>query len=750
MKIKLAETSGFCFGVKNAVEKTYEILDSRYECDTTKKYMFGKLIHNSTVIDEMIAKGIKIAQSVDEINDKSTVVLRAHGVSPEIKEQLEQKACNIVDCTCPFVTKIHTIVRKACCEKKQIILIGDPEHPEIAGINGECDYNALIFSEPEQVEMHDFIDKPSVIAAQTTYSYMKYKKICKFLKKKIANLEIFDTICITTEKRQKEAKELSAVSDMMIVIGSNTSSNTVKLFELCKLNCRKTYLVEKLSDVDFILENEEISSYSIGVVAGASTPERIIGEVINKMSEKGGIESQQEKDNLYFSEYVESISQLHRGATVKGAIIRHDNEYVYVDVRDKSEGRIPVHEFNVDTDFDLDKAVANHEEVDVYVRSIRNTDQGKEILLSKARVDFTKYKDIVEKAFLDKEPTMVKITKSVKDGIIGTIGGIDIYIHRTQIEMGVVDDLDSYIGKEMEILVTQFDPDKRRLRVSGSKRILLNQERREKAESLWSEIEIDKVYKGIVRSLTDFGAFVDIGGVDGLIHVSELSWERIKHPSDVVKPGEEVEVFIKDFDQEKRRISLGYKKSSDDPYKNVEETYPVGAIITGKVVRMFPFGAFIELEPGVDALCHISQISNVRLIKPSDSLSEGMEVAAKILEVDGTARRISISIKDVEAIDPVNEPSDYQEYKDTDENTKSSDTTEEINPAEEISSVEAVEENETTEAVEENVVTEEAVEVNETTEAVEENEISEEIEATESVESVNENVKSEESEEEKV
>ena len=702
MKIKLAETSGFCFGVKSAVDKTYEILDNKNNSTTDKKYMFGKLIHNSEVVNEMCNKGIIVAESIDDIDDNSTVVIRAHGVSPEIKEKLTAKGCYIVDCTCLFVTKIHNIVKKAYSEKKQIILIGDPVHPEISGINGECDYSALIFSEPEHVEMYKFEDKPSVIAAQTTYSYIKYKKICEFLKKKIAKLEIFDTICITTEKRQQEATELSKVSDMMIVIGSKTSSNTIKLFELCRLNCRKTYLVEKLSDMETILSNEEIGSYSIGVVAGASTPERIIGEVINKMSEKGSLESQQEKDNLYFSEYVDSISQLHRGATVKGTIIRHDNEYVYVDVRDKSEGRIPVHEFNVDTDFDLDEAVANHEEVDVYVRSIRNTDQGKEILLSKARVDFTKYKDIVEKAFLDKEPIMVKITKSVKDGVIGSVGGIDIYIHRTQLEMGVVEDLDSYIGKEMEILVTQFDPDKRRLRVSGSKRILLNQERREKAESLWSEIEIDKVYKGVVRSLTDFGAFVDIGGVDGLIHVSELSWERIKHPSDVVKPGEEVEVFIKDFDQEKRRISLGYKKPMDDPYRNVEETYPVGAIITGKVVRMFPFGAFVELEPGVDALCHISQISNVRLVKPSDALSEGMEVAAKILEVDGNARRISVSIKDVEAIDPLNSTSDEDES----EYSESNEVSEESESIVDDKSLESVQENQNAEVTEEKEETE--------------------------------------------
>lgn len=382
------------------------------------------------------------------------------------------------------------------------------------------------------------------------------------------------------------------------------------------------------------------------------------------MSENDGMQTQQDQNDFSFSDFIDNIPQLKRGATVKGVVVRYDNDNVYVDVRDKSEGRIPRHEFDGDPDFDLDEAIANHTEIDVYVRNIRNSDMGKEIILSKARVDFGKYKALIEEAFAEKTPIQVKVVNIVKDGVIATYGGVDIYIHRTQLEMGTVTDLEDYKGKTLDILVTQYDPDKKRLRVSGSRRALLNNMRKEKAEEVWSTIEVGREYTGTVRSLTDFGAFVDIGGVDGLVHVSELSWKRIRHPSEVVSVGDKINVYVKDFDPEKKRISLGYKRTTDDPYHDVESRFPVGSIVHGTVVRMFPFGAFVEIAPGVDALCHISQISNVRLSKPGDVLREGMEVDARVLEVSNDARRVSISIKEVEPIDPPRGEGQYDEYSD--------------------------------------------------------------------------------------
>lgn len=654
MKIVKAQSSGFCFGVRNAVTKAYDLIeDSKKNHGDKPMYMLGELIHNKIVINELNQGGMKTVNELDDIPDGSKVMIRAHGVPPQIIEHLESKECEVIDCTCPFVSKIHKLAKKAASEGSNIIITGSANHPEVIGIVGEASGRAVVIETPEQAESMEFDEGKWVIYSQTTYSVEKFQKICDILKNKIANFEIFDTICITTENRQKEAESLAAEVDVMLVIGSSNSSNTMKLFDVCTSRCGETYLIEQPGDVLKVMRNRHLKDLTVGVTAGASTPERIIREVIQAMTENEVFENQQEQVDVSFSDFIDSIPHLKKGATVKGVIVRYDNDYVYVDVRDKSEGRIPRREFDGDPDFNLDQAIQDHTEIDVYVSSIRNSDMGKEIVLRRSRVDFGKYKALIEEAFQNKEPISVKVIKSVKDGVIATYGGVDIYIHRTQLEMNMVNDLDPYIGQTMEIMITQFDPDKKRLRVSGSKRALLSAQRREKADEVWTAIEVGKDYEGVVRSLTDFGAFVDIGGVDGLVHVSELSWNRIRHPSEVVNVGDEITVYVKDFDPEKKRISLGYKRPEDDPYHDVESRFPVGSIVRGIVVRMFPFGAFVEIAPGVDALCHISQISDVRLVKPNDVLAEGMEVDARVLEVSNENRRISISIKEVEPINPV-------------------------------------------------------------------------------------------------
>ena len=653
-QIKLAKSSGFCFGVDHAVKTAYALL-----ADKSRKrpiFMLGAITHNEIVVADLLDKGYQLAESVDEISPGSSVVIRAHGISPSVRKELERLDWDVIDCTCPFVSKIHRIVHRAGEEGKKVLISGSAGHPEVEGIIGETPGPIEIVSHANDILQMPPEDSEVVLVSQTTFSTEEFHKIRENIKNKIAKAEIFDTICSTTENRQREAREIASSSDYMLVIGSRGSSNTMKLFDICERHCANTYLITNTDDLMKILPSLDLRSESvrIGITAGASTPESIIREVIRTMSENEGMANQEPMD-INFGDYIDSIPQLRKNATVKGAITSADNEFVYVDVHDKSEGRIPRHEFASDPDFDLDTAIANHQEIEVYVRSVRNSDMGKEILLSKAHVDFGKYKTQIEEAYENKTPVMVKITNVVKDGVIATFGGVDIYIHRTQLEMNAVDDLDAYKGKTMQILITQFDPDKRRLRVSGSRRSLLHSQRRAKAEEVWGTIIPGAEYDGVVRSLTDFGAFVDIGGVDGLVHVSELSWNRIRHPSEIVKVGDVIHVFVKDFDPEKKRISLGYKKPEDDPYHDIEERFPVGSIVHGKVVRMFQFGAFVELEPGLDALCHVSQISNVRLNKPDDVLKEGMEIDARVLEVSNEARRISISIKEVEPIDPVYE-----------------------------------------------------------------------------------------------
>ncbi|MDD2213972.1 MAG: S1 RNA-binding domain-containing protein, partial [Oscillospiraceae bacterium] len=459
----------------------------------------------------------------------------------------------------------------------------------------------------------------------------------------------------------------------MMVIGSRTSSNTMKLVSVCQDATGETYLIGTPDEAQELVNSGQLRGKRVGVTAGASSPERIIREVIHIMSENEAVNKDLEQGDVSFSDFIDQIPQLHRGATVKGVIVRYDDDFVYVDVRDKSEGKIPRHEFENNPDFDLDKAIEDRTEIDVYVRSIRNTELGKEILLSKARVDFAKYKNEVETAFRDKTPITVKVVNVVKDGVIATYGGIDIYIHRTQLELGTVQDLEPYRDQTFDILITQFDPEKRRLRVSGSRRALLNRDRKAKAEELWNNIAVGDIYDGVVRSLTDFGAFVDIGGVDGLVHISELSWNLIKHPSEVVKVGDVIQVYVKDFDPEKKRISLGYKRIEDDPYHNIEERFPQGSIVHGKVVRMFNFGAFVEIAPGVDALCHVSQISSHRLNRPEEVLKEGMEVDARVLDVNNENRRISISIKDVAPIDETVDGQTLTSEKDTHQESRGED-----------------------------------------------------------------------------
>ena len=652
MNITVAKSSGFCFGVKNAVSAAQDAVG--VVSDGRKLVMLGEIVHNRYVVDKLVEGGFTICETAEECPADSVVIIRAHGVTPSEIDILKSKNCEIRDMTCPFVSKIHKIVSENSSEGKNIIIAGTKGHPEVTGILGEAEGKGVkcaVIKAPEDLENLDFPLESAILISQTTFSSDMFKKICSTVKNKIEKYNVFDTICITTESRQKEAASLSEISDSMIVIGSAHSSNTTKLFDICKGRCARTFLVNSGAEVGrLISEGKILPTDRVGITAGASTPEAIILEVVQQMNEEEKITNQ--GFDTEFADAVDSIQQVRRGAVVKGNITSADDDYVYVDVHDKSEGRISRKEFDSDPDFDLDKAIAEHTEVTVKVRSIKNSDQGKEIILSKNDVESEKGRAEIEEAYKNKTPIEVKVTRTVKDGIIGSYKGVDIYIHRTQIKTGEVKDLESYVGQTLEIVVTKFDTEKGRLRISGSHRVIVSEERRKKSAEIWDNIEEGKHYTGVVRSLVDFGAFIDIGGVDGLVHVSELSWSRNAKPADVLKVGEEIDVYVKSFDKETRKISLGYKKLEDDPYYNIEERMPVGCIVQGTVVRLTKFGAFVQLEPDLDALCHVSQISSRRLEKPEDALTVGQVVQAKVIKIEPDARRISISIKEVAPIDP--------------------------------------------------------------------------------------------------
>ena len=649
MEIQVAQSAGFCPGVRRAVDLAWQALSK----EGSSLWLFGAIVHNEQVISDLLQRGAHLAQSIDQIPPGSRVLIRAHGVSPAVEAALLAKDCILLDGTCPFVKKIQTLVQEASQAGKGVIITGAPDHPEVIGVMGYmAEGEALLLETAEEALAMEFDDREWLLVSQTTFSKDRWEQICQILDKKIANLAIFDTICNTTARRQADAKALAASSDVVFVLGSETSSNTNKLVDLCRDQGVDTYLIQRPDQVAEILAPLATGSKRIGVTTGASTPDEMIREVIYRMTTIEGMTKSEENADVNFEDYVDSIPELQPKSIVRGRIVRYDDEFVYVDVKDKSEGKVPIRELEKSPDYDLDEAVKNHQEVDVYIRSIRSSDTGKEIMLSTGYVETMKHKEYIQQAFEDKVPIPVKVVNVVRDGVIASYRSIDIYIHRTQLELTMVDDLEPYRDQEFDVLITQFDPDRRRMRVSGSRRMLLQHERKASEREIWDTIEAGNQYVGVVRNLTNFGAFVDIGGVDGLIHISEMSWQRIRHPSEVLSVGDKIDVFVKDFDRAKKRISLGYRREKDDPYRDIEARFPVGAIVRGVVVRMFPFGAFINIAPEVDALCHISQISNYHLNKPSDVLVEGMEVDARVVEVSDEARRISVSIREVEPINP--------------------------------------------------------------------------------------------------
>lgn len=707
-QITVASSAGFCPGVRRAIDMANDFIQRATDRPVV---MLGAIVHNEHVIADFERRGVTIVDHVEDVPRNALVIVRAHGVTPQVEEELTRRGCEVMDGTCPFVKKVQHLVSEAAHNGHGIVITGASNHPEVIGVIGYAFPEKPVLIETlEEIENAEFDDRPWILVSQTTFSAEKWSYICTFLKNKIDNLTIFDTICNTTAQRQSDAKVLAASSDIMLVLGSETSSNTAKLVEVCRQGCPATHLISGSGQVDGIVSKYTTRPVRVGVTTGASTPDEMIREVIQRMMTNEGLTKPEEQPevnsekvmeaevetvaeqvadvvtdevveevtkavdgevaeesekvtkegavsesnaDISFEEFIDNIPELQPKTIVSGRIVRYDDEYVYVDVRDKSEGKIPIREMDNNPEFDLDEAVKTHREIDVYIRSIRSSsDAGKEILLSIAYVDTLRQKEFVKQAFEEKTPVTVKVVNVVGDGVIASYGRVEIYIHRTQLELSVVEDLEPYRDQVFDVLITQFDDKRRRMRVSGSRRSLLERERRAHAKEIWSTIDVGSEFTGIVRNLTNFGAFVDIGGVDGLIHVSEISWQRIRHPSEVLSVGDKVDVFVLDFERSKKRISLGYRRKEDDPYASIEDRFPVGTIVRGVVVRMFPFGAFVNIAPGVDALCHISQISTYHLNKPGDVLAVGMEVDARVVEVSDEARRISISIRDVEPINP--------------------------------------------------------------------------------------------------
>ncbi|MCI1959732.1 MAG: bifunctional 4-hydroxy-3-methylbut-2-enyl diphosphate reductase/30S ribosomal protein S1 [Clostridia bacterium] len=636
MKIILAKSAGFCFGVNRAIQAVYNAIG------TDDIYTYGPIIHNKIVIKELEEKGVKCVDSIDGIKN-GTIVLRSHGVGKNVYDNINKKGLKTIDGTCPFVKKIHDIVKEQHDIGKKIIIIGDATHPEVIGINGWCDNSALIVESVEETEKipNDNINEYAVVV-QTTFRKSKFDDIISAIKKRISNLVIFNTICSATSKRQAEAVEISSKVDKMIVIGDKKSSNTQKLFEICKKNCKNTINIETISD---LLLNIFDKNDKIGITAGASTPPAIIKEVIGTMSENE-VKNNNEEEEVSFQQMLdEHFVTLHTGDIVTGSVISvSENEEVSVNLGYKSDGIIMRGEYSSDPNALPSKDLKPGDKIEVFV--VRVNDGDGNVLLSKKRIESMKGFDDIQKAYDEKTTVEGKVTDVVKGGIIAVVNGVRVFIPSSQVSNRFVDDLNIYKGKTLEFNIIELDKSKRR--IIGGRKALIEKELAAKREAIFATLEAGQKVKGTVSRITDFGAFVNLGGIDGLIHISEMSWGRITNPREVLKEGQEVEVVVLDVNKEKGKISLSLKNNTPNPWDSVAEKYPVGSIVEGKVVRMVPFGAFVELEIGVDGLVHISQIANKHVVKPEDELSIGEIIKVKVLDVNTEAKKISLSKKEAD------------------------------------------------------------------------------------------------------
>ena len=628
-QIEVAKTAGFCYGVKRAVQNTYSEAEKNKNTVT-----LGDLIHNKTVISRLSEMGVKSYESVDGIPDNSKVIIRAHGVGKETIFDLEKRGLEYVDLTCPHVKKIHNIVAEHYEKGYQIIIIGDKSHPEVIGINGWCENSAFIINSTEEEYPSGLQTDKVCIVAQTTINKNIFIQIVQNLKNTCQSALVFDTICRATKERQNEAKLIAEKSDIMFVIGSTESSNSQKLFEIAKSECPQSYFIENFEDIP---QNIYLKNKRIGITAGASTPGSIIEEVYTTMDEK--IKNEENFAELF--EQYESKT-LNNGDIIDGTVVEVRDNEVIVDLGGfKYNGQLAADQLTDDPFQKTTDIVKEGDKITVYVVGV-NDAEGKVVLSRKKLVAMESWNKIKE-AYDNGDVLTAKIIKVVKGGVVALAESYQIFVPAKQIALRYIQDLESLLNTEIKVKL--IDIDERRKRVVGSARVLLAAEKQAVEEKFWADCEVGKEYTGTVKSLTSFGAFVDIGGVDGLVHISELSWNKINHPSEVVKEGDVLTVYVKDINAETKKISLGYKKAEDDPWVIAKTKINVDDVVKCKIVRIMPFGAFAQIIPNVDGLIHISQIADRRIEKPEDVLTIGDEVEAKVTEINWETKKISLSIR---------------------------------------------------------------------------------------------------------
>ena len=635
MQVILAESAGFCYGVKRAVE-----LAQRTAAETGGCWMLGDLIHNAYVVRDLADRGIKKTTERETLGVGDTVVIRSHGELKSVLDALERQGVHCVNATCPNVIRIQELVSKAEQEGRQVIIIGEPHHPEVVGEASWCAH-PLIFQGPEDLtqwlEGADFdVSIPVTVVAQTTCIRELFETSCKILKKKCTNVKIFDTICYATRKRQTEAADIAAKVDVMVVVGDRRSANTQHLAEICRQNCSRVLQIEgadELSAADFA------GCALAGLTAGASTPAGIIKEVKTTMSEE--IKATEGMEESFEELLNQSFKTLNTGEKVTGIVTGITPTEVQVDVGAKQYAYIKLSELSDDPNVKPEDVLKVGDEVETYVVRVNDVEGYAE--LSKKRLDAQKIWENIETAVEEKTVLEGTVTEENKGGIVVSVKGIRVFVPASQSGQPRGADLSAMKGQKVQLRITEVN--RARRRVVGSIRSVTDEARKAAQEAIWSSIEVGKHYTGTVKSMTSYGVFVDIGGVDGMVHISELSWSRIKNPAEICKVGDTMDVYVISFDPEKHKISLGAKDHSVDPWQVFMNKYGVGDVAEVRVVKLMPFGAFAEVVPGVDGLIHISQIADHRIEKPEDVLSEGQIVEAKITAIDEEKKKISLSIR---------------------------------------------------------------------------------------------------------
>ncbi|HJC83503.1 MAG TPA: bifunctional 4-hydroxy-3-methylbut-2-enyl diphosphate reductase/30S ribosomal protein S1 [Candidatus Anaerostipes avicola] len=621
MEVILAKTAGFCFGVKRAVDTVYEQAGKQHV------YTYGPIIHNEQVVSDLKKRGVRVLHSKEELEElkEGTVIIRSHGVPKEIYDIITSKGLELVDATCPFVRKIHRIVQKAGKEGKQIIITGSAEHPEVEGIRGWCSEKVTIISEASQLDEIDW-KQPACLVSQTTFNYKKFQDIVEIIEKKGYDIEVCNTICNATEERQLEARSIAKNVDAMIVIGDRHSSNSQKLFEISSKECPSTFFIQTLEELDLRLFE---STGKVGITAGASTPQKIIKEVHASMTEKS------------FEQLLEeSLVTIHNGEVVEGTVIDVKPDEIILNIGYKADGILTRNEYSNDSaNLDLTTVAKVGDTMETKVLKV-NDGEG-QVLLTYKRLAAEKGNKRLEEAYENKEVLKAPVAQVLDGGLSVLIDEARVFIPASLVSDSYERDLKKYEGQEIEFVISEFNPRKRR--VIGDRKQLLVAAKKEKQKELFERIEVGMKIDGVVKNVTDFGAFIDLGGADGLLHISEMSWGRVENPKKVFNIGDKVTVLIKDIQGEK--IALSLKFPEENPWLTAEEKYKVGNNVTGRVARMTDFGAFIELESGIDALLHVSQIAREHIEKPSDVLNIGQEITAKVVDFKKDEKKISLSMK---------------------------------------------------------------------------------------------------------